>query len=132
MAEGYKFLDNVLYLINCAALAILWSPSGRTNVFIGVMLDLFAVGTGNADLTAVILEFIGDAGDSGSTRFGLINSLGNVPVQYMILADAWGVDRFGVRRLTGTESVIGAVGSVAFLAWLRFRSRGAAAENQLA
>ena len=117
---------NVLYLINCAALAILWLGhlDART-YFIGVMLYLFTVGTGNAAFTAVILEFIGDAGESGSTRYSLINSLGNVPVQYMILADGWGADRFGVKGLTGTECVIGTLGSVAFLTWLMFRSRKA-------
>jgi len=113
---------NVLYLVNCAALAILWLGhlDART-YFIGVMLYLFTVGTGNAAFTAVILEFIGDAGESGSTRYSLINSLGNVPVQYMILADGWGADRFGVRGLAGTECVIGAVACSAFLAWLYFR-----------
>lgn len=121
---GAMVVACVLYLINGAALAILWLGhlDARTYV-IGVMLYLFTVGAGNAAFTAVILEFIGDAGESGSTRYSLINSLGNVPVQYMLLADGWGADRFGVRGLTGTECVLAAVGSVAFLAWLRFRSR---------
>jgi len=124
---------NVLYLINCAALAVLWiGHLDAQTYFIGVMLYLFTVGAGNAAFTAVILEFISDAGESGSTRYSLINSLGNVPVQYMILADGWGAERFGVKGLTGTECVIGAVGSVAFLAWLRFRSPGAPAENPTA
>jgi len=117
---------NVLYLINCAALAILWLGhlDGRTYL-IGTMLYLFTVGTGNAAFTAVILEFIGDAGESGSTRYSLINSLGNAAVQYMILADGWGADRFGVRGLAGTECVVGTVACSAFLAWLWFRSRRA-------
>jgi PAT family beta-lactamase induction signal transducer AmpG len=120
---GMMAVANVLYLVNCATLAILClGHLDARRYLIGVMLYLFTVGTGNAAFTAVILEFIGDAGESGSTRYSLINSLGNVPVQYMILADGWGADRFGVRGLTGTECVFGAVGSAAFLAWLLFRS----------
>jgi PAT family beta-lactamase induction signal transducer AmpG len=112
-------LVNCVYLVNAMTLAILWL--GHLNpltYFIGVTLYLFTVGAGAAGFTAVILEFMGDAGKSGSTRYSLINSLGNVPVQYMILADGWGGDHFGARGVPGTECVLGAVGILGFMAWL--------------
>ena len=63
----------------------------------------FTVGIRYAVSTSVILEFMGDAGTSGSTRYSLISSLGSVPVQCMILVDGWGGDHFGVRGLAGTR-----------------------------
>jgi len=115
-------LANYIYLINAGALAILWLGhlTPRT-YFIGVTLYLFTVGTGIAAFTAVILEFLGDAGKSGCTRYSLINSLGNVPVQYMILADGWGGDHFGVRGVAGVECALGTVGIVGFLTWLQIK-----------
>lgn len=110
---------NCVYLVNAGALAILWL--GHLNprtYFIGVALYLFTVGMGVAGFTAVILEFMGYAGKSGSTRYSIINSLGNLPVQYMILADGWGGDHFGGRGVAGTECVLGFIGIVGFLAWL--------------
>lgn len=108
-----------IYVVNGAALAILWlGHLNPTTYFIGVTLYLFTVGTGVAGFTAVILEFMGDAGKSGCTRYSLVNSLGNLPVQYMILADGWGGDHFGVRGLAGTECVVSFVGVVGFLLWL--------------
>jgi hypothetical protein len=61
---------------------------------------------------------MGDAGTSGSTRYSLINSLGNMPVQYMILVDGWGGDHFGVRGLAGMECVVGIAATVVLLCWL--------------
>ena len=90
-------LATCIYLVNAVTLAILWlGHLDPRTYFIGLTLYLFTVGMCVAGFTAVILEFMGDAGKSGSTRYSLINSLGNVPVQYMILADGWGGDHFGV------------------------------------
>jgi PAT family beta-lactamase induction signal transducer AmpG len=123
-------LANCFYLVNAVTLAILWlGHLDPRTYFIGVTFYLFTVGIGVAAFTAVILEFMGDAGKSGSTRYSLINSLGNVPVQYMILADGWGGDRFGARGVAGTECVIGAAGCLAFLAWLVIMRPTARAED---
>jgi len=67
--------------------------------------------------TAVLLEFLGPSGKSGSGRYSIINSLGNVPVQYMLLLDGWGGDRWGGRGLAGTEAVVGAAGAAILLAY---------------
>jgi len=54
-------------------------------------------------------------------RYSLINSLGNVPVQFMILVDGWGGDHFGVRGLAGTECVVGIVATAVLVCWLLFK-----------
>ena len=71
--------------------------------------------------TAVVLEFLGSSGKSGSGRYSLINSLGNVPVLYMIQVDGWGGDRWGGRGVALAESVAGAVGALVLLAWFLSR-----------
>jgi MFS transporter, PAT family, beta-lactamase induction signal transducer AmpG len=105
-------------LVNCATLCILWlGPLRPSTYYVGVTLYLFTTGTCYAMFTAVVLEFLGHSGKSGSGRYSIINSLGNVPVQYMLLLDGWGGDKWGGRGLAGVEAVVGAVGAVILLAY---------------
>jgi PAT family beta-lactamase induction signal transducer AmpG len=115
----------IVGLINCAALGVLWlGPATPTTYLIGVVLYLFTVGSCYAMFTAVVLEFLGASGKSGSTRYSIINSLGNVPVLYMIRLDGWGGDRFGARGLSGAECVVGAVGASVLLIWFMTTKSG--------
>jgi PAT family beta-lactamase induction signal transducer AmpG len=112
----------IVALINCAALCVLWlGPMRPSTYYLGVTLYLFTVGTCYAMFTAVVLEFLGHSGKSGSGRYSIINSLGNVPVLYMIALDGWGGDKWGARGLVGTEAVVGAVGAVILLAYFLVR-----------
>ncbi len=122
----------ILALINCAALCVLWlGPMRPTTYYLGVTLYLFTVGTCYAMFTAVVLEFMGHSGKSGSGRYSIINSLGNVPVLYMIALDGWGGEKWGARGLAGTEAVVGAVGAVILLAFFLAR-KGAWASDDAA
>lgn len=108
----------VVALVNCATLCVLWlGPLRPSTYYVGVILYLFTIGTCYAMFTAVLLEFLGHSGKSGSGRYSIINSLGNVPVQYMLLIDGWGGDKWGGRGLAGCEAVVGAVGAVILLAY---------------
>ncbi|HEY4381966.1 MAG TPA: hypothetical protein VGN01_16580 [Acidobacteriaceae bacterium] len=108
----------VVALVNCATLCVLWlGPLRPSTYYVGTILYLFTIGTCYAMFTAVLLEFLGHSGKSGSGRYSIINSLGNVPVQYMLLLDGWGGDRWGGRGLAGSEAVVGAVGAVILLAY---------------
>jgi PAT family beta-lactamase induction signal transducer AmpG len=81
------------------------------------------VGTCYAVFTAVVLEFLGHSGKSGSGRYSIINSLGNVPVIYMIALDGLGGEKWGGRGLAGTEAVVGAIGAVVLLAYFLTHAR---------
>jgi MFS transporter, PAT family, beta-lactamase induction signal transducer AmpG len=108
----------IVALVNCATLCVLWlGPLRPSTYYLGVTLYLFTVGTCYAMFTAVVLEFLGHSGKSGSGRYSIINSLGNVPVLYMLTLDGWGGDKWGPRGLAGTEAVVGAVGAVILLAY---------------
>jgi PAT family beta-lactamase induction signal transducer AmpG len=103
----------LLGLLNAAALAVTWLGLLRpTTYYLGVTLYLFTAGAAYAYFTAVVLEFLGQSGKSGSGRYSIINSLGNVPVLYMIRVDGWGGDKWGPRGLSGVDAVVSA-------GWLR-------------
>jgi PAT family beta-lactamase induction signal transducer AmpG len=111
-------------LTNVAAAAVLWlGPLNPATYYTGVTLYLFTLGVCYAMFTAVVLEFMGDSGKSGSGRYSIINSLGNVPVLYMIILDGWGGEKFGPRGISGIEAVVGGAGVVSLLVYLLMRGR---------
>jgi MFS transporter, PAT family, beta-lactamase induction signal transducer AmpG len=123
-----RFRASVAYLtvalVNAATLGVLWlGPLLPATYYLGVTLYLFTVGMAYAMFTAVVLEFLGSSGKSGSGRYSIINSLGNVPVVYMLAMDGWGGNRWGARGLAGTEAVMGAVGATVLLAYFLTRRR---------
>lgn len=108
----------MLGLLNALTLAVLWlGPARQGTYYLGVTLYMFTLGACYAYFTAVVLEFLGGSGKSGSGRYSIINSLGNVPVLYMIRLDGWGGDRWGPRGISATECVVGAIGAVVLLTY---------------
>lgn len=104
-------------MVNEVTLAVLWlAPLRPSTYFIGATLYLFTIGTCYAMFTAVVLEFLGDSGKSGSSRYSIINSMGNVPVAYMIAVDGLGYGRWGTRGLPATDAVVGFLGGAILLA----------------
>ena len=127
----------VLYLLICfvneAALAILWMGPLRPSVyFAGATMFLFTIGGCYAGFTAVVLEFLGRSGKSGSARYSIINALGNIPVAYMVLIDGRGYGRWGVRGMPGTDAVLGAIGGAILLAYFLSRGGGSMSEPECA
>ncbi len=111
-------------VVNAATLAVLWlGPMRPSTYLLGVTLYLFTVGFAYGLFTAVVLEFLGVSGKSGSGRYSIINSLGNIPVLYMIRLDGWGGDHFGPRGLSATECVVGGIGGALLLSYFLLRGR---------
>jgi len=108
----------IVALVNVAAMSILWlGPLRPLTYFAGVTAYLFTVGSCYAMFTAVVLEFLGSSGKSGSGRYSIINSLGNIPVLYMLQIDGWGGDHFGARGIAGAECVVGGIGAALLLTY---------------
>ncbi len=108
----------VVALLNCVPLFLLMlGPQRPVTYLVGVLGYLFSVGCCYAMFTTVVLEFLGSSGKSGSGRYAIINSLGNVPVLYMALVDGWGGDRWGGRGLAGAEGVVGGLGALLLLTY---------------
>lgn len=107
-----------LCLINAATLAILWlGPLQPIVYLVGVVLFLLSIGACYSLFTAVVLEFLGSSGKSGSARYSIINSLGNVPVAYMVWVDGMGYGRWGAHGMPGIDVVLGTAGGVILLAY---------------
>lgn len=105
-------------LVNAATLGVFWlGPMSPADYYAGATLYMFTVGAAYAYFTAVVLEFLGNSGKSGSGRYSIINSIGNIPVLYMIRVDGWGGDMWGTRGVTGVECVIGSLGAGLLLAY---------------
>ena len=86
-------------LTNAATLAVLALGPRRPAVyFTGTVMFLYSIGVSYAFFTGVLLEFMGDSGKSGSARYAIINSLGNVPVAYMSWVDGRGYALLGPAR----------------------------------
>ena len=124
----------VIYLcvgiVNAATIAVLWlGPMSPATYYAGTLLYLFTVGTGYGLFTAVVLEFLGDSGKSGSGRYSIINSMGNIPVLYMIVVDGWGAGRWGPRGLSGIDCVVGGLGAALLLCYFLLRGRARTTES---
>jgi PAT family beta-lactamase induction signal transducer AmpG len=104
-------------LINAATTAIFaLGPMRPWVYFSGAVLYLFTVGASYALFTAALLEFLGDSGKSGSGRYSIVNSLGNVPVVYMTWLDGRGYALWGSRGMPATDAIVSAVAGSVLLA----------------
>jgi PAT family beta-lactamase induction signal transducer AmpG len=103
--------------VNAAALAVLALGALRPSVyFTSTVLYLFTIGACYALFTGVALEFLGGSGKSGSSRYAIINSLGNLPVAYMAYLDGRSYAHWGPRAMPGADAVLSAVGATLLLA----------------
>ena len=104
-------------LVNSAILAVLaLGPLQPAVYFMSTVLYLFTIGACYAFFTAVALEFLGGSGKSGSSRYAIINSLGNLPVAYMEYLDGRSYAHWGPRAMPGADAVLSAVGATLLLA----------------
>ena len=111
-------------LANAVSLAILAIGPQRPMVYyISTVLFLFTIGACYALFTGVSLEFLGSSGKSGSTRYAIINSLGNLPVVYMSWADGRGYAHWGLRGMPAADAVISTAGASILLAYFVFIQR---------
>jgi len=111
-------------LANAAALAVLaLGPLRPAIYFTGTVLNLFTIGAGYALFTGVVLEFLGGSGKSGSSRYAIINSLGNLPVAYMSWLDGRGAAHWGPRGEPGVDAILSASAATILLAHFVFSRR---------
>jgi MFS transporter, PAT family, beta-lactamase induction signal transducer AmpG len=111
-------------LVNAASLAILAIGPLRPMVYyISTVLFLFTIGACYALFTGVSLEFLGSSGKSGSSRYAIINSLGNLPVAYMSWVDGRGYAHWGPRGMPAADAILSTIGASLLLAHFVFSRR---------
>jgi MFS transporter, PAT family, beta-lactamase induction signal transducer AmpG len=104
-------------LTNAAVMVFLaLAPMQPATYFTATVLNLFTIGAGCALFTGVVLEFLGGSGKSGSSRYAIINSLGNLPVVYMTWLDGRGYAHWGPRGMPAVDAVLSIVGATLLLA----------------
>lgn len=104
-------------LVNACTLALLsLGPQLPVIYFTSTVLYLFTIGAGYALFTGVSLEFLGGSGKSGSSRYAIINSLGNIPVAYMTWLDGRGYALWGPRGMPRMDALVSAAGISLLLA----------------
>jgi PAT family beta-lactamase induction signal transducer AmpG len=111
-------------LTNAFSTAVLWLGPQRPTVYIaGVVLYLFTIGATYAMFTAVVLEFLGNSGKSGSSRYSIINSLGNLPVAYMSFVDGRAYAYWGPRAMPGADALLSVAGATLLLVYFALAGR---------
>lgn len=111
-------------LVNAATVAIFAiGPPRPAAYFLGTALFLFTIGAGYALFTGVSLEFLGGSGKSGSARYAIINSLGNLPVVYMTWLDGRGYAHWGPRGMPAVDAIASAAGATVLLAHFVIKRR---------
>ena len=111
-------------LANAATLAALaLAPQRPLTYFASTVLFLFSIGAGYALFTGVALEFLGGSGKSGSSRYAIINSLGNLPVAYMSYLDGRAYAHWGPRGMPAADAILSAIGATLLLAHFIFSRR---------
>jgi PAT family beta-lactamase induction signal transducer AmpG len=111
-------------LVNAATAAMLAAGPQRPAFYLlGTVLFLFTIGAGYALFTGVVLEFLGGSGKSGSSRYAVINAIGNLPVVYMSWFDGRGYAFGGSRGMPATDAVLSATVAALMLVYFGVRSR---------
>jgi len=104
-------------LVNAAAAGVLALVPLRPAIyFAGTVLFLFTIGAGYALFTGVALEFLGGSGKSGSARYSIINSLGNLPVSYMSYLDGRAYAHWGPRAMPAADAILAGAAAALLLA----------------
>jgi PAT family beta-lactamase induction signal transducer AmpG len=104
-------------LVNAATLTVLaLGPLRPAVYFTSTVLYLFTIGSCYTLFTAVALEFLGGSGKSGSSRYAIINSLGNLPVAYMEYLDGRSYAHWGPRAMPLADAALSAAGATLLLA----------------
>lgn len=111
-------------LTNAFSTAVLWLGPQRPMVYVaGVLLYLFTIGAAYAMFTVVVLEFLGSSGKSGSSRYSIINSLGNLPVAYMSFVDGRAYAYWGPRGMPGADALLSVAGATLLLVYFAVDGR---------
>jgi MFS transporter, PAT family, beta-lactamase induction signal transducer AmpG len=111
-------------MVNAATSAVLAFGAQRPAVyFTGTVLFLFTIGAGYALFTGVILEFLGGSGKSGSARYSIMNSLGNLPVVYMSALDGLAYAHWGPRGMPALDTILAGTGATLLLTYFLFIRR---------
>jgi PAT family beta-lactamase induction signal transducer AmpG len=107
------------------SLAIAFSPLRASTLIVGLLASNFVQGIAYAAYTGVILQTMGSIGRVQSSRYTILNSIGNIPVVYMTALEGIAAGRFGTRSVGVFDGVLNILtAALFFLWWAWMKSRG--------
>jgi PAT family beta-lactamase induction signal transducer AmpG len=107
------------------SLAIAFSPLRASTLIVGLLASNFVQGIAYAAYTGVILQTMGSIGRVQSSRYTILNAIGNIPVVYMTALEGVAAGRFGTRSVGAFDGVLNlATAALFFLWWAWMKSRG--------
>lgn len=115
----------VLYMVFVGAVAL--GPVAPWVLVSGLIASNFATGLCYGCYTGVVLQTMGEGGRRQSTRYTLLNAIGNLPVVYMVYLCGRVADRFGTqygpRVIAGFDGLVNLASVAIFFTWWVLRGR---------
>jgi PAT family beta-lactamase induction signal transducer AmpG len=113
-----RFAYGFLGLLLAIPSLLLWlGPATVVTYICGYVLYTFLLGCGYVYFSALVLEVVGAAGKSGSARYTVLVSLGNLPIAYMGWLEGAGAKHLGFRGFAMVET-FGALMAIPLLIWV--------------
>jgi PAT family beta-lactamase induction signal transducer AmpG len=99
------------------------APMRPVEYFGGVAFYMLTTGAAYAFFLGVVMDTLGEAGKSASSRYTILVSIGNLPIVYMTKVEGWGYGMFGPRGVPGIDAAGNVLVAVCVVVWLLCRSR---------
>jgi PAT family beta-lactamase induction signal transducer AmpG len=107
--------SSVLYMAIMAAVAM--GPMRASTLVLGVLASNFATGLCYGCYTGLVLQTLGEGGRRQSSRYTLLNAVGNLPIVYMLWLCGRVAERFGPRSIAGFDALMNAATILLFGVW---------------
>jgi PAT family beta-lactamase induction signal transducer AmpG len=115
-------LSGIIY--GSVSLLIACGPLRPSTLIAGLLASNFAQGICFAAYTGVVLQTMGVGGRGHSSRYTILNSIGNMPVVYMVALESLIASHFGARSIGLADGLLNlATAGIFFVWWVWVRAR---------
>jgi MFS transporter, PAT family, beta-lactamase induction signal transducer AmpG len=97
---------------------LVFAPMTPMAYYAGVAVYMFTCGACYAFFLGVVMMALGEAGKSGSSRYAILVSLGNLPVVYMTKIEGVGYGLFGARAVPALDAAGNLLVAIAVALWI--------------
>jgi PAT family beta-lactamase induction signal transducer AmpG len=105
------------------------APMRPAEYFGGVAFYMLTTGAAYAFFLGVVMDTLGEAGKSASSRYTILVSIGNLPIVYMTRIEGWGYGVFGPHGVPGIDAAGNILVAICVAVWLLCRTRRSSATD---
>ena len=102
----------------CSGIFLAAAPMRPWSYFLGVGAYMLTTGTCYAFFLGVVMVTLGEPGQSASSRYTLLVSLGNLPIVYMTRVESLGYRALGPRAIPGLDALGNLLVAFLVVLWL--------------